>query len=177
MRAGFTTERFGRHPMSEQTGAPAEGAQNPEATQGDPADKPLGPNGEKALKSEREARAAAEKQAAELKAQLDQIEAANLSELERAQRAAQEAQSQLAEITRQNLRNSVALAKGVPADLVEFLTGESEQEISAKAEVLMARLSAPTSPKPDPSQGAGSGAAKGSAADQFAEFFNSQLGG
>lgn len=164
--------------MSEQTGAPAEGAaENPEATQGDPVDKPLGPNGEKALKSEREARAAAEKSASELKARLDAIEAANLSDLEKAQKAAADAQAQLADITRQNLRNSVALAKGVPADLVEFLTGESEQEISAKADVLMSRLNAPTTPKPDPSQGAGSGAAKGSAADQFAEFFNSQLGG
>jgi hypothetical protein len=163
--------------MSEQTGAPAEGAENLEATQGDPADKPLGPNGEKALKSEREARAAAEKSAAELKARLDSIEAANLSDLEKAQKAAADAQAQLADITRQNLRNSVALAKGVPADLVEFLTGESEQEISVKADVLMSRLNAPTTPKPDPSQGAGSGAAKGSASDQFAEFFTSQLGG
>lgn len=160
--------------MSEQTGAPAEGAQGQTAeqnpTQGEPADKPLGPNGEKALKAEREARATAERTAAELQAQLDKINEANLSELEKAQKAAQEAQSQLAQITRLNTRNQVALAKGVPADLVEFLTGDSEQEIAAKADVLLARLNAPTTPQPDPSQGAQGTAGPKSVADQFADW-------
>jgi len=164
--------------MSEPTGAPIEGQPNVEQNpQGDPGDTPLGPNGEKALKAEREARAAAEKAAADFKARLDEIEKANLSELEKAQREAQEAHNQLAEITRQSTVNKVALAKGVPADLVEFLTGDTEEAIAAKADLLVARLNAPKTPKPDPSQGAGPGEGKGSAADAFADFFTSKLGG
>jgi len=139
--------------MSEQTAAPAETAQDAEkAPQGDPADKPLGPAGEKALKDERAARAAAEKAAAALKARLDEIEQANLSELEKAQRSAKEAQDALSAATRDGLRHKVALTKGVPADLVPFLTGEDEAAMTSQADVLLARLNAPTTPRPDPSQ-------------------------
>jgi DNA-binding XRE family transcriptional regulator len=160
--------------MSEPTGAPVEGSQDVEQNpQGEPGDTPLGPNGEKALRAEREARAAAEKAAADYKAKLDEIEKASRSELEKAQ----EAQAQLAEITRQSTVNKVALEKGVPADLVEFLTGDNEEAIAAKADLLLARLNAPKTPKPDPSQGAGPGEGKASAADSFAEFFTSHLGG
>src|SRR5690606_6239240 len=164
--------------MSEPTGAPVEGSQDVEQNpQGEPGDTPLGPNGEKALRAEREARAAAEKAAADYRAKLDEIEKASLSELEKAQREAQEAQAQLAEVTRQSTVNKVALEKGVPADLVEFLTGDNEEAIAAKADLLLARLNAPKTPKPDPSQGAGTGEGKASAADSFAEFFTSHLGG
>lgn len=141
-----------------------------EVEQGEPADAPLGPNGEKALSSEREARKAAEKSAAELKARLDEIEQANLSELEKAQKAASDAEARLQEITVQNVRSQVALAKGVPSDLVEFLTGDSEEEISARADTLLSRLNAPKSPRPDPSQGAQGESGPSSAGDRFAEF-------
>lgn len=152
-----------------------------EATQGDPAateskgDNPLGPNGEKALAAEREARKAAEKASADLKARLDEIEQANLSELEKAQLAAKEAQEQLAALTRQNLRNSVALAKGVPADLVDFLTGDTEDELNAKADVLLSRLNAPTTPRPDLSQGPKGGGGPATTGDAFAAFIESKL--
>ena len=142
-------------------------------TQGEPAD--LGDAGKKALAAERDARKAAEKASADLKAKLDQIEKANLSELEKAQLAAKEAQDQLAEITRQNLRNSVALAKGVPADLAEFLTGDTEDELNAKADTLLARLNAPTTPLPDPSQGARGGDGQKSVADQFAAALEGRI--
>lgn len=126
--------------------------------QGDPADKPLGPNGEKALVAERTRADAAEKAARDLKVRLDKIEAANLSDLEKAQKEAAETKAALADITRQNLRNSVALAKGVPADLVEFLTGDTEADIAKKADVLLTRLAVkaaetPGTPKPDLTQG------------------------
>lgn len=143
---------------------------NGEVEQGEPDDAPLGPNGEKALSSERDARKAAEKSAAELKARLDEIEQANLSELEKAQRTAEDAQRQLREITTQNLRNQVALEKGVPSDLVEFLAGDTEEEISSRADTLISRLNVPKTPRPDPSQGAQGNAGPSSAADQFAEF-------
>jgi len=163
--------------MSEQTTTPtpadvAPKAPEPQAPapQGEPADKPLGPNGEKALKAERERADAAEKR-------LREIETAQLSDLEKAQRQAQEAQTQLAEITRQNTRNAVALAKGVPADLVDFLTGDTEEEMAARADVLLARIStAPTTPKPDLTQGAARGAAGGTPESDFAAFLKNQMG-
>lgn len=101
-------------------------------------------------------------------AELDQLKQAQMSELEKAQTAAAEAQKQLAELTKTNLRNSVAIEKGVPADLVDFLTGDSREDIVAKADVLLARINAPTTPKPDLSQGGKGTPAKGSTADQFA---------
>lgn len=144
--------------------------------QGEPAIKPLGPNGEKALTDERALRKSAEKQAADFKKRLDALEQANLTEVEKAQKAAQEAQTALASITRENLRNKVALEKGVPADLVDFLSGDSEDEIAAKADVLLKRIGAPTNPKPDLSQGArGEVSGSGTPADQFANFLRRQL--
>lgn len=139
--------------MSEQTAAPVETPTAPAATpQGDPAET-LGEGGRKALDAERAARKVAEKSAADALARLKQIETAQLSDLERAQREAAEARDALASLTKQALRDRVALTKGVPADLAEFLSGDTEDEIAAKADVLLARLNAPTSPRPDPSQG------------------------
>lgn len=126
----------------------------PEATQGDPA-AALGDGGKKALDAERAARKAAEKAAADATARLKQLESANLSDLERAQKEATEAKDALAALTKQALRDRVALTKGVPADLAEFLSGDTEDEIAAKADVLLARLNTPTSPRPDASQAAG----------------------
>jgi hypothetical protein len=162
--------------MSEQTPETPVPTEPVEQPQGEPAVKPLGPNGENALREERAQRKAAEKQAADFKKRLDALEQANLSEVEKAQKAAQEAQNALADVTRQNLRNKVALAKGVPADLVDFLTGDNEEEIAAKADVLLKRIGAPTNPKPDLSQGArGENPAGGTPADQFANFLRRQL--
>lgn len=134
--------------MSEQTTEPT-------APVEDSAPADLGDAGKKALDAERAARKAAEKAANDLAAKLKQIEAAQLSDLERAQREAAEARDALAALTRQATRDRVALAKGVPADLAEFLTGDTEDEIAAKADVLLARMSAPTSPRPDLSQAQG----------------------
>ena len=163
--------------MSEQTTTePTAQPQEGQQPQGEPADKPLGPNGEKALKAERDARAAAEKAAADLQKRLDEIEQASLSELEKAQRAAKDAQAQLESISRQNTRNSVALAKGVPADLVEFLTGDTEAEIAARADTLLARLNAPTTPRPDPTQGAKGGPATALNGNSLEQALKSKLG-
>lgn len=144
--------------MSETTAAPAATENTEPTTQGDPADKPLGPNGEKALDAERAARKAAEKKLAAYEAKLKEIEDANLSEIEKAKKAAAEAQAKLDQIARENLRNSVALAKGVPVDLVQFLNGDTEDDLNAQADTLLARLAAaPTTPKPDLSQASTAG--------------------
>lgn len=139
--------------MSEQTSTDTtEAAESTDAAKAAAPEENLGDSGKKALDAERTARKAAEKSAAALKARLDEIEQANLTELEKAQKAAAEAQAALADVTRQNLVNRVALAKGVPADLAEFLTGDTEDEVAAKADLLLSRLNAPTTPRPDPSQ-------------------------
>lgn len=146
-------------------------------------DESLGEGGLKALRAEREARKTAEDKAASLQAQLDEIEKANLSELERAQREAAEAKAALAEQTRAGLINKVALDKGVPADLAGLLSGDSEEEIAAKADVLLAHIKdpAPRAPIPDPTQGAkGAPGSDGvpnstSTADAFAQLIGDRL--
>lgn len=126
----------------------------PEAPQSDSAkadDKPLGENGEKALKAEREARSAAEKQAAALQKQLDDIAAANLSDLERAQKAASEAQETASRAQLEALRLRVAAKHGISdedADL--FLTGPDLETVERQAAALVARTSSSTAPGPRP---------------------------
>lgn len=138
-----------------------------QSQQVDPAEKPLGENGEKALRAEREARKAAEKAASDYKAKLDEIEQASLSDLERAQQEAKDATSRLAELERQSLIQRVAIEKGVPANLVDRLRGDTEDDITADADALMALVNAPKSPRPDPTQG-GRGEGTQSTGDQFA---------
>src|SRR5690348_10395586 len=95
-----------------------------EQTQGDPVDEALGEGGKKALDAERNARKAAEKAAADLKAQLDKINQANESAVEKAQREAKEAMEAAAKATADATRFRVAAKYGLndeDADL--FLTG------------------------------------------------------
>ena len=119
-----------------------------------PESQELGDGGKKALQAERDARKQAEKTNAELAARLKEFEDSKLSDLERAQKEAADNAAELARLRSENVRSKVALDKGVPADLVEFLTGDTEGDIAAKADLLMARLNTPGTPKPDPSQGA-----------------------
>lgn len=154
--------------MSESTESQATGAQEsaPVTEQEAPE---LGEAGQKAIKAEREARRTAEKSAAELAARLKEIEDAQLSDLERAKQEAETNASELAKLREDNIRQRVALEKGVPTDLIEFLGSGSEEQILARAEVLVARLNTPTSPKPDLSQGATGSTPKLSTAEQFAQ--------
>lgn len=163
--------------MSTPTSEPAtDQATEPEPQQGDPADA-LGDGGKKALDAERKRAAAAEREAKALKARLDEIEQANLSEIERAQKAAADATAQLAEYQRTTMRQKVALSKGLPADLVDRLRGDSEEEVSADADALLALVKAPTTPRPDLSQGGhgGEGATGGPEKD-FENFLRTQMG-
>lgn len=119
-----------------------------------PESQELGDGGKKAIQAERDARKAAEKANAELAAELKKFKDAQMSDLERAQKEASDNAAELARLRSENTRNKVAIDKGVPADLVEFLTGDTEGDIAAKADLLLARLNTPGTPKPDPSQGA-----------------------
>lgn len=131
----------------------------------------LGEGGVKALKAERDARKA-------LEAQLKEYQDRDKTELQRAQDAATEAQAQLAQIQAQNLRNEVALSKGLSADLVQFLTATTAEDLGAQADLLLSKVGAsPATPKPDPSQGATGSSGPKNNADLFANFVSSQLGG
>jgi len=124
-----------------------------ETTQGDPADDTLGEGGKKALKAEREARTKAEREAAELKAKLDKIEAANMSDLERAQKEAADAREAAAKATADALRFRIAAQHGISDEDAElFLTGTDADTLTRQATRLKERT--PTAPKPDPTQGA-----------------------
>lgn len=117
----------------------------------------LGDAGKKAIAAERAARKAAEKQAADLAAQVKAFEDASKTEAEKAAARAEAAEKALAEVTAKAARLQVAAEVGVPADLVEFLTGGDEESLRAQAEKLMAATAAskaPRVPQPDPSQGA-----------------------
>lgn len=120
--------------------------------QGDPVD--LGDGGKKALDAERKRANALDKQLKAILAEREEQEAAKLSELELAQKAAADASARLAEYERTTIRQKVALEKGLPASLVGRLQGDDEESLSADADALLSLLNAPTSPKPDPSQGA-----------------------
>ena len=156
--------------MSEAPTTPPPAPADPATTDPAAATADLGDGGKKALDAERRRAATAEKQAKDLKAQLDAINTANLTEVERAQRTATEAQSRLAEYERTNLRQKVALEKSVPASLVGRLVGDTEDEIAADADALLALVNAPTSPRPDPSQGARGSAVPATPQQEFAQF-------
>jgi hypothetical protein len=84
-------------------------------------------------------------------------EDASKTEAEKAAARAEAAEKALAEVTAKAARLQVAAEVGVPADLVEFLTGSDEESLRAQAEKLMAATAAnkaPRAPQPDPSQGA-----------------------
>lgn len=162
--------------MSDPTPTP-DPKETPDPQQGEPAkseDKPLGENGERALQAERDARKAAEKTNAALQKQLDDIAAANLTELERAQKAAKDAEENAAKASAEAMRLRVAAKHGISdedADL--FLTGTDVDTLERQAARLVERT--PNGPKPDPSQGAKGGASKGTPADSFAEFFQNHI--
>lgn len=128
-------------------------------TQGEPAtvdEAALGDAGKKALKAERDARAAAEKQAADLKAKLDKIEAANMSDLERAQKEAAEAKAEVEKVPAMVAEHLRAHLKEIHqisdenADL--YLTSTDPATLLKQAIGIAPRTSA--APQPDLSQAA-----------------------
>lgn len=140
----------------------ATGEQQP---QGDPEPQQLGDGGKKALDAERKAKRDAEKRAAELEARLQQFEDANKTEAQRLtdQMTAAVTRAETAEKTATRLR--VALAKGLPLDLADRLRGDSEDDLTADADALLALVNPPQpdedtsrvpGPRPDMTQGRGS---------------------
>lgn len=165
--------------MSEtsQTDANADqAATDQQQTQGEPADAPLGEGGKKALDAERTARKNAESLATDLQKQLDAINQANESAIEKAQREAKEAQDAATRATAEALRFRVAAKHGITDDDAElFLTGSDAETLERQAARLVERT--PTGPKPDLSQGAKGDTSSGSPEQDFAHFLGAQLSG
>jgi hypothetical protein len=158
---------------AEPTTGTTEPAAEPKAqTQGDPAD--LGDAGKKALDAERTARKAAEKTATDLQAQIDKINQANESAVEKAQREAKEFQEAAQQATADALRFRVAAKHSISeedADL--FLTGTDEATLERQAARLVERTpSTSTAPRPDLTQGGNGGAGATDKASLFAQFLN-----
>lgn len=156
--------------MSELSGTEAATAdETTTEPQGEPADKPLGEGGEKALKAERERASSLEKQAKALQKQLDEINAANMSDLERAQKEAADAQAAATAAQAEALRYRVAAKHSISDEDAElFLTGADEETLTRQAERLVQRTPAARL-EPDYSQGAKGVLGSSSTAEQFAQ--------
>lgn len=117
---------------------------------------------------EQEKRAKANADAA---TKLKEIEDRDLSELEKAQRAAKEYGDELAALKARSLRNEVALAKGLPANLAARLQGNTEEELAADADELLALVNVKRTPAPDRGQGARETSAEADADAEYRKYF------
>lgn len=172
--------------MSETTTTTADAGTKPAdattatATQGDPADKPLGENGEKALRAERDRAKELEKQLTAATSRLTEIERANESAIDKAQREAQEAVQNAATATVTAFREAAVKFGGISAEDAElFLTGTDADTLTKQAARLVERASAGTQPgpRPDLSQGPKGDTVTGDPATDFANFLNGQRAG
>jgi hypothetical protein len=145
--------------LGEQTQAPAEPKPAESEKQGEPAkdDETLREPGKKALEAERERANKAERERNELRARLDAIETANMSELEKAQKQAREAQAkvdQLPQMVSDQLRGYLQGIHDISdEDAALYLTSNDPGTLLRQA-VGISERKAVAVPKPDPSQGA-----------------------
>lgn len=169
-----------------------EGSEKQEAAVNQQPDTPeLGDAGKKAIAAERDARKAAEKQLADSQKalnaamnQVKQFEDRDKTEDQRRQEALDAAKAaETAALDRasaaeqQLLRFQVGTDKGLSSTLVSRLVGETQEELEADADRLLAEIGSqakPRKPQPDPTLGRGA-AAGSTTADQFAAAMNSLL--
>lgn len=164
--------------MSEQAGTATETAaeastESTTSTGATSETEPLGAPGLAALKSEREAKAAAEKRAAAAEARIKEFEDAQKTDAEKQAERLAEFERENAELKSAKTRAEVAAAKGVPASL---LSGSTQDELEASADALLAFKGA-TQPQKliVPGEGKQPGNTN-TPADQFGEFLKQQLG-
>ena len=148
---------------------PPPAAPNVEPEGAKPADDTLGAPGLAALKAERDARAAAEKSAAEALAKLKEIEDRDKTEAQKTQEALEKAQRELADVTLAKTRAEVAASKGVPAAL---LVGQTQTELEASADALLEYKGQPRMVVPNEGR---TPILSGSTADAFAAFAEKHL--
>jgi hypothetical protein len=102
----------------------------------------LGDAGKKALKAERDARAAEKKRADALESRLREIEDKDKSEVERLTARVAELEKDLGAATVTGARLKVALDKGLTVTQAKRLVGDTEDDLSADADELLADLGA-----------------------------------
>ena len=123
----------------------------------------LNEGGVKALRTERDARKAADARVKDLEAQVAAL-TVNLDEAKaNATSAAEQAATQVADLQTQLARLQVIHEKAVPDALAEFVQGATAEELAASADKLLAAIPAPApasdaapaplAMRPDPSQG------------------------
>ncbi|MFL1441825.1 hypothetical protein [Nocardiopsis protaetiae] len=105
-----------------------------------------------------------EKRAKENKAAADrlaELEEAQKSEEQRRQEQLEEALGAASRTQHDLWRERAARRYGLDDELVPFLSGETEEEVLARAETLASKITAPApgGRRPDPSQGQGGGGA------------------
>lgn len=107
-------------------------------------DEKLGEGGIKALRAERKSAADAKKRVEELEARLKEIDDADKSELQKAQERIAElektTQAYETEKKRTELRASVLATKNVPSEWADFVTGDTEDEMTKSADRILANL-------------------------------------
>lgn len=140
--------------MSDAPPAPEQGAPSAdtETETPAPAPQPEDVSGlKKALEAERKARRdadAALKELQPLAAKAKEAEEANKSEVQRAMEALDGERRARTEAETKLLRFEVANDKGIPAELVRFLTGSTRDELEDAADSLLAAVNKTTKPKP-----------------------------
>lgn len=164
-------------PTPQKTAAAEPDAEKPQQQkQGDPADKPLGENGEKALKAERDRAKELEKQLNAATNRLNEIERANESALEKAQREAQEAKEQATQASVEALRFRIAAETGITENVDLILTASDEETMRRQAELWSKRAPETTAgPRPDLTQG-GSGTPHALNSDGLEDALKTKLG-
>lgn len=124
--------------MSEQVEAvePKVDDQVVEAATAPAADEPLGAGGLKALNAERDAREAAEKELASVRAKLQEFEDRDKSEEQKRAEEAERLRSEIAELTRAKTLAEVANTAGIPAELLAGPKSGAAEDVQAYAEAL-----------------------------------------
>lgn len=125
--------------MSTETPAPAETV-TPEtpAVEAAKVDEPLGEPGLAALKSEREARKAAEKATADALAKVKAFEDAQKSEAEKQAERLAELEAANAELKSAKTRADIASSKGLTTELIAGPASNSEEDLAKYADALIA---------------------------------------
>lgn len=80
--------------------------------------------------------------------ELEKLRQGEMSELERAKAVLAEREAQINSMTVSAFRRDAALAAGLDAEMVEFITGDTEEEATAQAQKLAKRLKASEPKKP-----------------------------
>lgn len=124
--------------MSTENPAPAEPIEAPAQQEGAKPDEPLGEPGLAALKSEREAKAAAEKRATAAEKRIKEFEDRDKSEAEKQAERLAEIERENAELKSAKTRAEVAATKGVPAEFFAGPASNSPEDLAAFADALLA---------------------------------------